>query len=106
MNIYVGNLSSEVTEEELRQEFLPFGEVKSVSLIVDKNSGRSRGFAFVEMKSQSEGEAAIAGLKEKTLMDRTLDINEATPRSGSRGSYSYGGRKGSGSKRRSGHRRF
>ncbi|MCK5577551.1 MAG: RNA-binding protein [Dehalococcoidales bacterium] len=105
MNIYVGNLSDEVTEEELCEEFTPFGEVKSVNIITDKNSGRSRGFAFVEMKSQAEGEAAIAGLKEKTLRDRTLDINEAAPRSQGRGHYSHG-KKGGGSKRRSGHRRF
>lgn len=105
MNIYVGNLSYEVTEEELRQEFMPFGEVKSVNIITDKNSGRSRGFAFIEMKSQSEGETAIAGLKEKTLRERTLDISEAVPRPKGRGHYSHG-RKGGGSKRRGGHRRF
>ena len=91
MNIYVGNLSREVTEEELRQEFAAFGEVTSVSIIKDKYSGQSRGFGFVEMPSKSEGEAAITGLKGKTLNDRTLDVSEARPRSDSRGSGSYGG---------------
>jgi RNA recognition motif-containing protein len=105
MKIYVGNLSTEVTEEELREEFMPFGEVKSVNIITDKNSGRSRGFAFVEMKSQTEGEAAVASLKGKTLRERSLDINEAAPRSQGRGYYSHG-KKSGGSKRRSGHKRF
>ena len=85
MNIYVGNLSREVTEEELQEEFKAFGGVTSVSIIKDKFSGQSRGFGFVEMPSKSEGEAAIAGLKGKTLKDRTLDVNEARPRSDSRG---------------------
>lgn len=85
MHIYAGNLSSDVTEEELREQFKAFGAVTSVSIIKDKYSGKSRGFGFVEMRSQSEGEAAIAGLKGKTLKDRTLDVNEARPRSDSRG---------------------
>jgi len=85
MNIYVGNLSREVTEEELREEFKVFGGVTSVSIIKDKYSGQSRGFGFVEMPSKSEAEAAIAGLKGKTLKDRTLDVSEARPRSDSRG---------------------
>ena len=96
MNIYVGNLSREVTEEELRQEFMAFGEVASVSIIKDKYSGQPRGFGFVEMPSKSEAEAAITGLKGKTLKERTLDVNEARPRSDSRGRSSYGGRRGGG----------
>jgi len=90
MNLYVGNLSREVTEEELRQEFAPFGQVISVNIIKDKYSGQSRGFGFVEMASEAEGQAAIAGLKGKTLRDRTLDVSEARPRSddkGRRGRY-------------------
>ena len=79
MNIYVGNLSSDVTEEELGAEFKAFGEVTSVSIIKDKYSGQSRGFGFVEMPSKPEAEAAIAGLKGKTLKDKTLDVNEARP---------------------------
>jgi RNA recognition motif-containing protein len=91
MKIYVGNLPYETTEEELRQEFGTFGEVTSVNIIKDKYSGQSRGFGFVEMPSKSEAEAAIAGLKGKTLKDRTLDVNEARPRSDSRGGGSRGG---------------
>ena len=96
MNIYVGNLPREVTEEELRQEFTAFGEVASVSIIKDKYSGQSRGFGFVEMPSKSEGQAAITGLKGKTLKDRTLEVSEARPRSDSRGSESYRGGRGGG----------
>ena len=97
MNIYVGNLSYEVTEEELRQEFAAFGEVASVNIITDKYTGRPKGFGFIEMPSVSEGQAAITGLNGKTLKDRTLDVNPARPRSDSRGSGSYGGgRRGGG----------
>ena len=96
MNIYVGNLAREVNEEELQKEFMAFGEVTSVNIIKDKYSGQSRGFGFVEMPSKSEAEAAIAGLKGKTLRERTLDVNEARPRADSRGRGSYGGRKGGG----------
>jgi len=80
VDIYVGNLSRDVTEAELRQEFLAFGKVTSVRLARDRRSGLSKGFAFVEMREQSEGEAAIAGLKGRTLRDRTLDVGEARPR--------------------------
>lgn len=98
MNIYVGNLSREVTEEELRQEFAAFGEVASVNIIKDKHGGQSRGFGFVEMPSKTEAEAAISGLKGKILKERTMDVNEASPRTDSRGGRSsYGGRKGGGS---------
>lgn len=100
MNIYVGNLSREVTEEELREEFAAFGEVASVNIIKDKYGGQPRGFAFVEMPSKTEAEAAITGLKGKTLKERTMDVNEARPRTDSRGgrsSYGGGGRKGGGS---------
>ena len=97
MKIYVGNLSYDVTEEELRQEFTAFGEVESVSIVTDKYTGRPRGFGFVEMAKVSEGQAAIAGLNGKTLKDRTLDVSEARPRSNNRGGGSYGGRRGGGS---------
>jgi len=96
MKIYVGNLSYEVTEEELRQEFTAFGEVESVSIITDKYSGRPRGFGFVEMPTLSEGKAAIAGLNGKTLKDRTLNVSEARPRSDNRGGGSYGSGTGGG----------
>jgi RNA recognition motif-containing protein len=95
MNIYVGNLSREVTEEELKQEFAAFGEVASVNIIRDKHGGQSRGFGFVEMPSKTEAEAAISGLKGKTLKERTMDVNEARPRTDSHGGRSsYGGRRG------------
>ncbi len=92
MKIYVGNLSSEITEEELRQEFEAFGEVESVNIITDKISGRPRGFGFVEMTSESEGQAVITGLNGKTLKDRTLNVNVAHPRSDRRGGGFSGGR--------------
>jgi RNA recognition motif-containing protein len=91
VNIYVGNLSRDLTEEELRQEFMTFGEVTSANIIKDRYSGQSRGFGFVEMPSKTEGQAAINGLKGKILKDRTLDISEAQPRSDSRGG-GFGGR--------------
>jgi RNA recognition motif-containing protein len=104
MNIYVGNLSAEVTEDELRQEFTAFGQVTSVSIIKDKYSGRSRGFAFVEMPVVSEGQAAIAGLKGKTLKDRMLNASEARPRADKGGGGSYGDKRddrfGGGGRRR------
>ena len=95
MKIYVGNLSFDVTEEELREEFTSFGKVESVNIITDKYSGRHRGFAFVEMPTVSEGQAAIAGLNGKTLKDRTLTVNAARPRSEDRGG-GYGSRRGGG----------
>jgi len=80
VDIYVGNLSRDVTEAELKQEFLAFGKVTSVRVAKDRRSGQSKGFAFVEMPVQAEAEAAIAGLKGKTLKERTLDVGEARPR--------------------------
>jgi len=96
MRIYVGNLSYEVTEEELKQEFLAYGEAASVSIMTDKFSGRPKGFAFVEMDSKTEGEAAIEGLNGKTLKERTIVVNEARPRTENRGGGSYGDRRGGG----------
>ncbi len=91
MKIYVGNLSYEVTEAELRQEFEAFGAVASIDLITDKYSGRPKGFAFIEMASVSEGQAAITGLNGKVIRERTLTVNTARPRSDNRGGGSYGG---------------
>ncbi len=85
MRIYVGNLSYNLTEEELRQEFVAFGEVESVSVVTDRFSGRPRGFGFVDMPSKEEGEAAIASLNGKMLDYRAVVVNEARPRSDSRG---------------------
>jgi len=96
VKIYVGNLSFEVTEEELRQEFEAFGKVMSVDIITDKYSGRSKGFGFVEMASVSEGQAAITGLNEKTLKERTLNVNAARSRSESRGGGFHDDRRGGG----------
>ena len=95
MKIYIGNLSPEVTEQDLRQEFEAFGKVDSVSVITDKFSGRSKGFAFVEMPTVSEGQAAITGLNGKTLKERTLTVNTARPRTENR-SGSFGDRRGGG----------
>jgi RNA recognition motif-containing protein len=96
MKIYVGNLSYEVTEEDLRQEFGAFGEVTSANIITDKYSGRPKGFAFVEMASKSEAEAAITGLNGKTLKERTIVVNEARPRTDNRSGGSYGDRRSGG----------
>ena len=95
MKIYVGNLSYEVTEEDLRQEFRAFGEVASVDIIIDKYSGRPKGFGFVEMTTKSEAEAAITGLSGKILKERTIVVNEARPRTDNRSS-GYGGDRGGG----------
>lgn len=99
MKIYVGNLPYEVTEEELRQEFVTFGEVTSVNIVTDKYSGRPRGFGFVEMAVVSEGQAAIAGLNGKALKGQALNVNAARPPSDSRGGGSYGNRRGGGPSR-------
>ena len=125
MKIYVGNMSYDTTEEDLHLAFKPFGKAISAAIIKDKLSGRTKGFAFVEMSSDSEGQAAIAGLNGKELKGRELNVNEARPRTesfrgGSTGGFggnqggfggggsgkrefggsrrSYGGNKGGGSK--------
>jgi RNA recognition motif-containing protein len=99
MKIYVGNMSYEVTEEDLRQAFTAFGPVESVAIIKDRSSGQSKGFGFVEMPSKEEGQAAIAGMNGKELKGRTLNVNEALPRTekpggGGRGGYGGGGGRG------------
>jgi len=80
MNIYVGNLSYGMSEQELRDAFANYGDVASVKILTDRETGRSRGFGFVEMPNQSEGEAAITQLNGKELSGRTLRVNEARPR--------------------------
>jgi len=93
VNIYVGNLSYEVTEEDLKEAFEVFGEVETAKVIKDTYSGRSKGFGFVEMSDKAKAESAIEGLNGKELKGRTLNVNEARPRSeGRRG----GGRQGGG----------
>jgi RNA recognition motif-containing protein len=81
MNIYVGNLSRETTEEDLRHAFEDFGQVASVTIIKDKFSGQSRGFGFIEMSAETEAQAAINGLNGKELKGRMLSVNKARPRS-------------------------
>ena len=97
MNIYVGNLSLEVTEEELRREFMAFGEVISVTIMNDNyiGSGQSRGYGFVEMPSQSEGKAAITSLKGKRLRSQVIDVVEALPLSDNGGNGSCSHKRGS-----------
>ncbi len=80
MNIYVGNLSFEITEDDLRQAFEEFGEVLSATIVKDKFSGESRGFGFVEMPVKAEAEAAISGLDGRELKGRPIKVNEARPR--------------------------
>ena len=98
MNIYVGNLAREVTQEDLEETFKAFGQVTSVTLIKDKFSGEPRGFGFIEMPGKAEAQAAIAGLNGKELKGRTLNVNEAQPRTerGGGGGGRGGGRGGSG----------
>jgi len=92
MNIYVGNLSREVTEEDLRQVFEAFGKVESINIIKDRFSGEPRGFGFVEMPAKAEAQSAISGMNGKELKGRTLTVNEARPRSeGGRGGKRGGG---------------
>lgn len=104
MNIYVGNLSFDVSEESLRQVFEPFGQVSSISIVKDKYSGQSRGFGFVEMPDRAQAQAAIENLNGKEVLGRQMNVNEARPRtdqgrSGGRGGYK-GGRSGFGGKNR------
>jgi RNA recognition motif-containing protein len=106
MNIYVGNLSYEATEENLKEAFEVFGEVNTVKVIKDNSTGRSKGFGFVEMPAKAEAESAIEGLNGKDLKGRSLNVSEARPRSGGRrgGARPGGPRHGGG--RRGGGRRF
>jgi RNA recognition motif-containing protein len=85
MNIYVGNLSFETNEDDLRQAFEGYGEVTDANVIKDRNTGRSRGFGFVEMSSKEEAEKAISALNGQELNGRTLKVSEARPRSNSQG---------------------
>jgi len=96
MNLYVGNLAHDITEEDLRQAFQPFGEVDTATIIKDKFTGESRGFAFVEIPIQAEAEAAIAGLNGKELKGRALTINVARPKTDHRGGGPRDRRRGGG----------
>ena len=94
VNIYVGNLSYEATQDDLRQAFEAHGQVSSVSIIMDKMTGRSRGFGFVEMPEKGQGEAAIAALNLQEVRGRAMTVNEAKPKTdgGGRGFGGGGGR--------------
>ena len=103
MRIYVGNLSYEATEEELREAFGAHGQVESVTIIRDRDTGRSKGFAFVEMPSSAEAQAGINALNGNEFHERALTVNEARPREergfgggggGSRGGGGGGGGRG------------
>jgi cold-inducible RNA-binding protein len=107
-NIFVGNLSFNTSEDELRQLFQPYGQVDRVSIMTDRDTGRSRGFGFVEMASDEEGEKAIAGLNGSQVGGRTLNVNEARPKTergggggggGGRDRGDRGGRGGGGGRR-------
>jgi RNA recognition motif-containing protein len=99
MNIYVGNLSYSVTEDDLKQAFEAFGQVASVSIIKDKFSNQSKGFGFVEMPSQEEAQAAITGMNGKELKGRAMNVNEARPRTDDRRGGGGGGRRPGGRSR-------
>ncbi|MEA5577283.1 RNA-binding protein [Anabaena sp. UHCC 0451] len=104
MSIYVGNLSYQVTEEDLKQAFAEYGTVSRVQLPTDRETGRPRGFAFVEMESEDQETAAITALDGAEWMGRDLKVNKAKPReersSSPRGGYSGGGRPSGGGGRR------
>ncbi|GIW98803.1 MAG: hypothetical protein KatS3mg111_2136 [Pirellulaceae bacterium] len=85
MNIYVGNLSFNATEQDLETAFGEYGDVKSVNIIKDRDTGRSRGFAFVEMHDRNDGREAIDGLNQTELCGRAVTVNEARPREDRRG---------------------
>ena len=80
MNIYVGNLPFRTTEEELGELFAKYGAVDSAKIVYDRETGRSRGFAFVEMRDSQSGKQAIEGLNEKQIAGRSVTVNEARPR--------------------------
>lgn len=103
-NIYVGNMSFDTTETELREAFEVHGPVQSVNIITDRDTGRPRGFAFVEMDDEA-ADAAIEALNGKELGGRTLKVNEARPRSGGRDGGG-GGRRSGGGGGRGGRNRF
>ena len=101
MNIYIGNLSYETTEDDLRGAFEAFGEVANVNILTDKYSGKPRGFAFVEMADKAEAEAAIGGLNGKELNGRAINVSEARPRTNDGGGGGDRGHRGGGNRGKS-----
>jgi RNA recognition motif-containing protein len=91
VKIYIGNMSYETSEDDLRKAFEAHGQVDSVSVISDQYTGRSKGFGFVEMPNESEAKAAMESLNEKELQGRTVKVNEARPRTGSQRGGNRGG---------------
>jgi cold-inducible RNA-binding protein len=91
MNIYVGNLSFSTTETELEEAFGEYGQVKSVNIVKDRDTGRSRGFAFVEMRDAREGRDAIEGVNLRNMGGRSITVNEARPREERRSGGGGGG---------------
>jgi RNA recognition motif-containing protein len=85
MNIYVGNLSFEATEADIEHAFSQYGDVKTVNIVKDRDTGRSRGFGFVEMRDRQDGQKAIDGLNLKEIAGRAVTVNEARPREERRG---------------------
>jgi RNA recognition motif-containing protein len=101
MNLYVGNLVFDVTEDDLKKLFEPFGQVTEVRMIMDKFTGKTKGFGFVEMPSKEEAEKAIAELNGKDMKGRAMTVNEAKPKTdrggrGGRGGFGGGGGGGRG----------
>jgi hypothetical protein len=96
MKIYAGNLAYDVTKEELQKEFEAYGKVESVSMITDRDTGKSKGFAFIEMPVLSEGQAAVTGLNGKSIKERALVVNPARARTEDRGGSYGGNRRGGG----------
>jgi RNA recognition motif-containing protein len=97
--VYVGNLSFETTEDQLRDLFSAFGTVNTVNLITDRMTGRPRGFGFIEMSDESAAKAAIDGLNGKEHGGRTLTVNEARPRPAGGGGGGGGGGRGRGGRK-------
>ena len=92
--LYAGNLSYNISEEELKNVFTPFGEVLSVKIITDAGTGRSKGFGFVEMANDEDADKAIAGLNGTNVMDRAINVSEARPQTERGGRGAGGGRGG------------
>jgi RNA recognition motif-containing protein len=98
MKMYVGNLAFSSTEDQIRDMFAQHGEVATVSLVTDRDTGQPRGFGFVEMPNDGQAQAAIAALHGQNFQGRNLTVNEARPKTGGGGGGGYGGGGGGGSR--------